>query len=199
MFQANKFVSFSGTKIHICLSFTLEFSSGSFVAHLRVKRKNEESQNDEQSNILDKRRKVIHECEMHLLEGLKQNVILLQTTQGEEHQRTLETIKTLSSVHTDLGLTCLRTREALSAVHTELLDAKLGDSVTLTLKCVSACHLRAFMSSLESLEVTLLEDLKQLPGCHGYDLTDCFMQIDISIDMYRECEANLRQSKYAYQ
>ena len=83
---------------------------------------------------------------MHLLEALTPYVILLQTTQGEEHQRILETRRTLFSVHMNLGLSCMLTHEALSAVHTELLDAKLGDSVTLILKCVSACHLRAFMS-----------------------------------------------------
>ena len=180
------------------LSFTVECSSGSFVAHLRMKRKSEESQNDEPSNMSEKRRKVIHECETQLLKVLTQNFIQLQKTQGEEKKETLETIKTLSSVHVNLGLTCLRTHEALSAVHTELLDAKLGDSVTLTLKCVSACHLRAFMSSLDSLQVALIEDLKQLPGCYGYDLTDSFIKIDISDDMYNECENNLRQSKYAY-
>ena len=175
---------------------SLIFSSGSFVAHVRVKTKNEASENDEPANILDKRRKVIHECEMHLLEGLTHNVILLQTAQGEEHQITLETIKTLSSVHMNLGLSCMRTHEALSAVHTELLDAKLGDSVTLTLKCVSACHLRALMSSLDSLQVALMEDLKQLPGCHDYDLTDLCIQIDITEEMYIECQEKLRQSKY---
>ena len=169
------------------------FSSGSLVAHVRLKRKREESQNEVPAKILAKRRKVIIELEMHLLEGLNENVILLRTAQGEEHQRTLENIKTLSSVHKKLGLNCQRTREAFSAVHTEVLDAKLGDSITLTLKCVSACHLRALMSSLDSLEVALMEDLKQLPGCHGYDLTDLFIKIDISDDMFKECEKNLKE------
>ena len=151
--------------------------SGLFVVHASLKKKNKRP-----GNMLGKTSTEIQEYEIQILKVLTQ-ILQLQIirTQAIGHTQSVDTLKTL---------------QALSAVHTELLDAKLGDSVTLTLKCVSACHLRAFMSSLNSLEVTLLEDLKQLPGCHGYDLTDCFMQIDISLDMYRECEDNLKESEY---
>ena len=139
--------------------------------------------------------KVRKKCEMALLNAFTQSLERLQTARADERRGALEDVKTLASICKDFGLSL--TSEAIGAVHTEVVDAKLGDSITLTLKCVSACHLRIFMSSLDSLEVAMMEDLKQLPGCRGYDLTDFFIKIEISEVMYKECEANLIESEYS--
>ena len=75
-------------------------------------------ENEEPANIIVKNKKEFQECETELFKSLKQYIIQIRTTKGEEHQKTLETIERLSSVLANLLHTFIRTHEALSAVHT---------------------------------------------------------------------------------
>ena len=53
------------------------------------------------------------------------------------------------------------------------------------------------MTNLNTLEHHLVEDLKQLPGCQEYDLTDTVIQVTVAEELYNECETNLTESKSA--
>ena len=52
------------------------------------------------------------------------------------------------------------------------------------------------MTNLNTLEQCLKADLKLLPTYQEYSLSDTVIQVKVAEELYKECEANLKESKY---
>ena len=135
--------------------------------------------------LLEKKKKELHSLEIEILKTLKENTVKLNKAKGRERQRLLKEMKFLRDTLKFL----------YNKIHAEVRHAEQDKSITLTLKFVSAYHLKVFMASLNTLEQCLKADLKLLPTCQGYDLTDAAIQVTVAEDLYVECEANLKKSE----
>ena len=153
-------------------------------AHVNVKCT--ESDNEELVKISEKKKKEIDACEIELWKALKLLTEKLNTVKGKERETLLkefvELRETIKFLYND--------------VHSEVRHSEPDKSITLTLKFVSAYHLKVFMTNLNTLEQCLEADLKLLTTCQGYDLTDTVILVTIAEDLYNECETNLKESKY---
>ena len=95
-------------------------------AHVNLKRKRTESDNEELVKISEKKKKEIDDCEIELWKALKLNTEKLNTVRGTERQRLLEEMtflrETIMFLYND--------------VHAEVRNAEPAKSITLTLKFV---------------------------------------------------------------
>ena len=162
------------------------YQSGIVKAHVNLKRKRTESDSEDPVLIFEKKKKEIDCCETELWKALKLNTEKLNTVGGTERQRLLEEMtflrETIMFLYND--------------VHAEVRHSEPDKSITLTLKFVSAYHLKVFMTNVNTLEQCLKADLKLLPACQEYNLSDTVIQVKVAKELYKECEANLKESKY---
>ena len=155
-------------------------------AHVSLKRKRSDSDSEDSTELFEKKKKEINICEIKLWKALRLNIDKLNTVKGTERETLLKEIielrETIKFLYND--------------VHAEIRHAEPDKSITITLKFVSAYHLKVFMASLNTLEQCLKEDLKLLQSCQEYDLTDTGIQVKVAEELYNECERNLKESKY---
>ena len=154
--------------------------------HVNLKRRRTDSDIEESLEIIEKKKKEIHFCEIELWKTVRLNAQKLNTVKGTERETLLKEIielrETIKFLYSD--------------VHAEVRHAEPDKSITLTLKFVSAFHLKVFMTNLNTLEQCLKADLKLLSTCQEYDLTDTEIQVKVAEELYNECEANLKESTY---
>ena len=154
--------------------------------HVNLKRKRSDCDSEDSTDLFEKKKKEINICEIKLWKALRLNIDKLNTVKGTERETLLKEIielrETIKFLYND--------------VHAEIRHAEPDKSITITLKFVSAYHLKAFMTNLNTLEQCLKADLKLLQSCQEYDLTDTVIQLTIAEELYNECEMNLKESKY---
>ena len=133
-----------------------------------LKRKQTKSACIDSIELKEKKKKEINICETELWEALAQCTSRLNTLQGKERKNLLK------------EMTCLcETFQLIYGEHAEISDVKQDRSFTMTIRFKHAYHLIAFKSksNLDKLEDCLMNDLKKLPGCQKYDLTDTYIEV----------------------
>ena len=137
--------------------------------------------------VKERKKRAIQICETELLEALAQCTSRLNTVQGRERENLLKEMKYLR-----------KTLELIYCIPAEISDVKPDKSFTITLRFQYAYHLKEFMMNLDKLEDCLMLDLKQLPGCQKYDLSDTYIEVKVEEVLYEEAAADVKEGIYIY-
>ena len=157
---------------------------GIIKVHASLKRKRTDSDSENTLDISEKKKKEICCCEIELLKNIRLNLVKLRTAAGTDREQLFTENRELRE-----------TLKLFQDIQANVLNAEQDRSITITLKFLSVDHLNAFMMNLNKLEECLMDDLRQLPGCQKYDLTDTYIEVTVSEDLYEEVKTNLKESK----
>ena len=83
----------------------------------------------------------------------------------------------------------------LQEARAKITGVSIGNSVDLIIKNIAAAHLRILWHERVKLSQQLAEDIKSLPECQQYDLSDLQIEFHIDRETFEESLANLIESK----